>query len=199
MSHLIIPSPISARIQTGSEFPMRMIDVSCRVDLLIRSRPISTQTPCRCSAEPITKTARLSRQGSRNTIFPQIEPLASPVLLASGGWQRLLPRTGGSRSQKKQSKAGSSLIDEQGIQRVSSAAANLFPLWLIIAAFAAILRPQLFLWFQKDYVTAGLAITMLSMGTSLTLEVSRENMICLLLYCALLPNLYHSQISEEIC
>lgn len=58
----------------------------------------------------------------------------------------------------------------QQLQVVSSTVANLFPLWLIFAAMLALWKPELFLWFQKDYVTAGLAITMLSMGTSLTLE-----------------------------
>jgi len=72
---------------------------------------------------------------------------------------------------RRQSRAYSSFYDEQQIQKISNAAANLFPLWLIIAALAAFARPQLFLWFQKDFVTMGLAITMLSMGTSLTLEV----------------------------
>ena len=58
----------------------------------------------------------------------------------------------------------------QRVQLLSSTVANLFPLWLIFAALLSLWKPSLFLWFQKDYVTAGLAITMLSMGTSLTLE-----------------------------
>ena len=58
------------------------------------------------------------------------------------------------------------------LEAFSSFAANLFPVWLIVAGSAALLKPELFLWFQKDYVTFGLAITMLSMGTSLTLEVN---------------------------
>ena len=61
---------------------------------------------------------------------------------------------------------------EQSLRSVSATVANLFPLWLIIAAAFSLWRPGLFLWFQKDYVTAGLALTMLSMGTSLTLEVA---------------------------
>jgi predicted Na+-dependent transporter len=73
--------------------------------------------------------------------------------------------------QKRQVRVCNALFDDQRIQSISSAAANLFPLWLIVAALAAIAWPQLFLWFQKDYVTAGLALTMLTMGTSLTLEV----------------------------
>ena len=33
-------------------------------------------------------------------------------------------------------------------------------------------RPSAFAWFSRDYITAGLALTMLAMGTSLKLSVS---------------------------
>jgi len=82
----------------------------------------------------------------------------------------ILPRVAAPQRQRAESSTCRSLSEGSRIQSISSAAANLFPLWLIIAAVSAIARPQLYLWFQKDYVTAGLAITMLSMGTSLTLE-----------------------------
>ena len=39
-------------------------------------------------------------------------------------------------------------------------------------ALLGLARPAAFAWFSKDYITAGLALTMLAMGTSLTLEVS---------------------------
>ncbi len=49
-------------------------------------------------------------------------------------------------------------------------AANLFPLWLVAAAAAALARPALLTGLSKDAVTAGLAACMLAMGTTLTLE-----------------------------
>ena len=58
------------------------------------------------------------------------------------------------------------------LRSLSATVANLFPVWLVLAALLALWKPSLFLWFQKDYVTAGLALTMLSMGTSLTIDVS---------------------------
>lgn len=46
-----------------------------------------------------------------------------------------------------------------------------FPVWVAIACIAAVVHPPSFLWFRKDFVTAGLALTMLAMGTTLSLEV----------------------------
>lgn len=37
------------------------------------------------------------------------------------------------------------------------------------------MHPPSFLWFKKDYVTAGLALTMLAMGTTLSLEVRPQS------------------------
>lgn len=44
-------------------------------------------------------------------------------------------------------------------------------MWVAIACVAAVVHPPSFLWFKKDFVTAGLALTMLAMGTTLSLEV----------------------------
>ena len=56
--------------------------------------------------------------------------------------------------------------------KLAASLANYFPVWVAIACVAAVLHPPSFLWFKKDYVTAGLALTMLAMGTTLSLEVS---------------------------
>ena len=39
-------------------------------------------------------------------------------------------------------------------------------------ALAGLARPQAFAWFSRHYITGGLALTMLAMGTSLKLAVS---------------------------
>ena len=47
---------------------------------------------------------------------------------------------------------------------------NLFPLWVILFSFTALLRPELFTWFSGNLITFGLGIIMLGMG--LTLKIS---------------------------
>ena len=47
---------------------------------------------------------------------------------------------------------------------------NLFPLWIIIFSFSALLRPEFFTWFSGNLITLGLGIIMLGMG--LTLKIS---------------------------
>ena len=49
---------------------------------------------------------------------------------------------------------------------------NLFPVWVLGAAALALARPAAFAWFSSAWVTPALAITMLGMGLTLTLEVS---------------------------
>ena len=47
---------------------------------------------------------------------------------------------------------------------------NLFPLWIILFSFSALLRPEFFTWFSGNLITIGLGIIMLGMG--LTLKIS---------------------------
>ena len=47
---------------------------------------------------------------------------------------------------------------------------NLFPLWIILFSFSALLRPEFFTWFSGNLITLGLGIIMLGMG--LTLKIS---------------------------
>ena len=47
-------------------------------------------------------------------------------------------------------------------------ATNLFPLWSVMVAFVALLRPETFLWYGKDTITFGLGIIMLGMGLTLS-------------------------------
>lgn len=45
---------------------------------------------------------------------------------------------------------------------------NLFPVWTVISAVAALTKPELFTWLTTEYFTAGLALLMVSMGITLT-------------------------------
>lgn len=47
---------------------------------------------------------------------------------------------------------------------------NLYPLWLVSLAVLAFLKPQTMLWFDKPWVLGALALSMLGMGLTLTLE-----------------------------
>ena len=49
--------------------------------------------------------------------------------------------------------------------------ANLFPLWLVTVGGLSIVHPPAMLWFRSELVTAGLALTMTTMGSTLTVEV----------------------------
>lgn len=47
---------------------------------------------------------------------------------------------------------------------------NLFPVWTVIVALAALKKPALFTWLTTPYFTASLGILMLSMGITLSVE-----------------------------
>ena len=47
---------------------------------------------------------------------------------------------------------------------------NLFPLWVLLGGGLALLHPAWFTWFGGDYITWGLAVIMLGMGITLSLE-----------------------------
>lgn len=54
--------------------------------------------------------------------------------------------------------------------KVANVFANLFPVWTVLAAGAAIKNPAYFSWLSTKYFTLGLAILMFSMGITLTIE-----------------------------
>ena len=60
---------------------------------------------------------------------------------------------------------------EERLGSLATGAANLFPLWLMLGAAAAMLHPPSLTWFKREYTTQGLALTMMAMGTTLTLDV----------------------------
>lgn len=60
------------------------------------------------------------------------------------------------------------------MQRLAVVATNLFPLWVLLAGGAALAHPPLFAWFSGDLIVWGLAVIMLGMGLTLTLEDFRR-------------------------
>jgi len=50
------------------------------------------------------------------------------------------------------------------------AAANWFPLWVLTAALLALWQPALFVWFSGPWIVWGLAVVMLGMGLTLSVE-----------------------------
>ena len=54
--------------------------------------------------------------------------------------------------------------------RYSTLATNLFPVWTLLCAGAAMWRPSVFLWLPTSCFTLGLAVLMLSMGITLSLR-----------------------------
>ncbi len=57
---------------------------------------------------------------------------------------------------------------ERQLGKLAHGAANLFPLWLVIGATSAMVHPPSLAWFKREYITKGLALTMLAMGTTLS-------------------------------
>ncbi len=47
---------------------------------------------------------------------------------------------------------------------------NLFPVWVVLGGIAALLHPPLFTWFDRAWITWGLAVIMLGMGITLSLD-----------------------------
>lgn len=47
---------------------------------------------------------------------------------------------------------------------------NLFPVWVVLGGVAALLWPPLFTWFSGDAITWGLAVIMLGMGVTLSVD-----------------------------
>jgi len=53
---------------------------------------------------------------------------------------------------------------------------NLFPLWTVLSAVLAVVKPSTFAWLTTEYFTAGLAMLMVSMGITLTPQDFRNVM-----------------------
>lgn len=60
------------------------------------------------------------------------------------------------------------------MKRLVDIATNAFPLWVVLAGFAALLHPPLFTWFAGPWIVWGLALIMLGMGITLSLDDFRE-------------------------
>ena len=127
--------------------------------------------PRRCAAAALVTAPTSSTLPLLPLLSPRARSLTRPSPIAS---QRL--RTGtrllasGSNSA---SSSPSSHLDpgslEARLGALASSAASSFPFLLLAAASLALAKPSLFLWFER-YVTAALALTMATMGSTLSPE-----------------------------
>jgi BASS family bile acid:Na+ symporter len=60
------------------------------------------------------------------------------------------------------------------MQRLIDLATNLFPLWVVLAGAAALIYPPAFTWFSGPFIVWGLAVIMLGMGITLSLDDFRH-------------------------
>jgi BASS family bile acid:Na+ symporter len=58
--------------------------------------------------------------------------------------------------------------------RLIEAATNLFPLWVVAAGAAALVEPAWFTWFSGPWIVWGLAVIMLGMGITLSIDDFRR-------------------------
>lgn len=56
------------------------------------------------------------------------------------------------------------------MNRLLALATNLFPVWVLIGGALALVQPALFTWFNGEFITWGLAIIMLGMGITLSVD-----------------------------
>lgn len=56
------------------------------------------------------------------------------------------------------------------MSRILERCANAFPLWVLGACAMALVKPELFTWFRGDAIVVGLAVIMLGMGITLSLD-----------------------------
>jgi len=56
------------------------------------------------------------------------------------------------------------------MRRILDAFVNLYPLWIVLSSIVGICCPPVFLWFSGNWMTAGFALVMLSMGFTLTVD-----------------------------
>ncbi|MCX7722097.1 MAG: bile acid:sodium symporter family protein [Verrucomicrobiae bacterium] len=56
------------------------------------------------------------------------------------------------------------------MKRVYAVATNLFPLWVLAGGALALVKPGVFTWFSGEFITWGLAVIMLGMGITLSID-----------------------------
>ncbi len=56
------------------------------------------------------------------------------------------------------------------MNRILSIATNLFPIWVLLGGALALVHPVWFTWFSGDFITWGLAVIMLGIGITLTVD-----------------------------
>ncbi len=60
------------------------------------------------------------------------------------------------------------------MHRLLALGTNLFPVWVLLGGALALMHPAWFAWFRGDFITWGLAVIMLGMGLTLTVDDFRR-------------------------
>lgn len=95
----------------------------------------------------------------------QLQPhLSVPRLVFIDCSRRTLKATGDSVPSSRTSEAPL----KTKLTNTLNLATNLFPLWVVLGAIFAFVRPSTFLWFQPSYIVPTLALVMLGMGLTLS-------------------------------
>ena len=56
------------------------------------------------------------------------------------------------------------------MNRILALATNLFPVWVLLGGALALAHPAWFTWFSGEWITWGLAVIMLGMGITLSVD-----------------------------
>ena len=64
------------------------------------------------------------------------------------------------------------------MQRALGLATNLFPIWVVLGGALALIHPPWFTWFSGNYITWGLAVIMLGMGSPSRSKISKPCSKC---------------------
>ncbi|KAK9824692.1 hypothetical protein WJX72_012444 [[Myrmecia] bisecta] len=134
---------------------------------------LTTKRSCSLHAYRRSQQCRLTPQPTAPVIAPlrlhvNLRPPADAFRRGLCHQQQLACQAHGARSAGEPT-AGLSTLEQQA-SKLSAILTTFFPLWLLAGTGTALAYPPSFIWFHKDLITAALALTMLSMGTTLTME-----------------------------
>ena len=70
--------------------------------------------------------------------------------------------------------SGCGIISVAGMVRTAGWMTQAFPLWVVLGGFLALIEPRWFTWFTGPWIVWGLAVIMLGMGVTLTIDDFRR-------------------------
>src|SRR6266480_4071632 len=93
----------------------------------------------------------------------------------SGRWKAIVVRLTKHRGAMEEGKTWRLLNDSFTLRsttmtRLLHLLTNLFPVWVVLGGIIALIQPPLFAWFSNEWITWGLAVIMLGMGITLSVD-----------------------------